>query len=112
MASAIDRPVDVHAYADRIVIKQAGLVVGEHSRGRNQIAYDLWHYAPVLARKPEAARRPLQGLAARFERLRRKLKVTDGGDPQMVKILTAVLTDGLLAVQTACGGDRCRHRQR
>jgi Mu transposase, C-terminal domain len=40
MASAID-PVDVHAYAGRIVIKQAGLVVGEHSRrfGRNQTAY-------------------------------------------------------------------------
>jgi Mu transposase-like protein len=34
MASAIDRPVDVHAYADRIVIKQAGLVVGEHTTRR------------------------------------------------------------------------------
>jgi transposase len=108
MASAVGRPVDVHAYADRIVIKQDGLIVGEHSRrfGRNQTAYDPWHYVPVLARKPGALRNgaPFKDwpLPASIERVRRKLKATDDGDRQMVKILTAVLTDGLQAVEAAC----------
>jgi transposase len=108
MASAVGRPVDVHAYADRIVIKQDGLVVGEHSRrfGRNQTAYDPWHYVPVLARKPGALRNgaPFKDwpLPASIERVRRKLKASDDGDRQMVKVLTAVLTDGLQAVEAAC----------
>jgi hypothetical protein len=53
-AKALGRPVDVYAYAERVVIKLDGLIVGEHARrfGRNQIAYDPWHYVPVLARKP------------------------------------------------------------
>jgi hypothetical protein len=29
-ASAVGRPVEVHAYADRIVIRQDGRIVGEH----------------------------------------------------------------------------------
>lgn len=108
MAHAVGRPVDVHAYADRIVIKQDGLIVGEHSRrfGRNQTAYDPWHYVPVLSRKPGALRNgapfkdwPLPGS---MERVQRKLKATPDGDRQMVKILSAVLTDGLQAVEAAC----------
>ena len=57
-ASAVGRPVDIHAYADRIVIRQNGRIVGEHQRrfGRNQTAYDPWHYVPALARKPGALR--------------------------------------------------------
>ena len=116
---AVGRPVDIHAYADRIVIKQDGVVVGEHARrfGRNQVAYDPWHYVPVLARKPGALRNgapfkdwPLPGA---IEKVRRKLAGTDDGDRQMVKMLTAVLTDGLSAVEAACAEalDR-RHRQR
>ena len=31
-ASAVGRPVEVHAYADRIVIRQDGRIVGEHTR--------------------------------------------------------------------------------
>src|ERR1700730_5037632 len=31
-ASAVGRPVEVHAYADRIVIRQDGRIVSEHSR--------------------------------------------------------------------------------
>ena len=108
-ASAVGRPVDVHAYADRIVIKQDGVIVGEHARvfGRNQATYDPWHYVPVLARKPGALRNgapfkdwPLpSGLAS----VRARLAGTDDGDRQMVKILAAVLTDGLAAVEAACG---------
>lgn len=45
MANAVGRPVEVHAYADRIVIRQDGGVVGEHRRrfGRDETAYDPWH---------------------------------------------------------------------
>ena len=32
LATAVGRPVDVHAYADRIVIRQDGVVVAEHAR--------------------------------------------------------------------------------
>jgi hypothetical protein len=31
-ASAVERPVEVHAYADRVVIRQDGRIVGEHPR--------------------------------------------------------------------------------
>jgi hypothetical protein len=34
--------------------------------------------------------------------VRRKLKGSDDGDRQMVKVLSAVLTDGLTAVEAAC----------
>jgi transposase len=107
-SSAVGRPVDIHAYADSIVIKQDGIVVAEHRRrfGRDQTAYDPWHYVPVLARKPGALRNgapfkdwPLPGA---IEKVRRKLAGSDDGDRQMVKILTAVLTDGLQAVEGAC----------
>ena len=108
MAKAVGRPVDVHAYADRIVIRQDGEFVGEHPRrfGKGQVIYDPWHYVPVLARKPGALRNgaPFKEwvLPSSIERVRRKLKGSDDGDRQMVKILTAVLTDGLQAVEAAC----------
>jgi transposase len=107
-ASAIGRPVDVHAYADRIVIRQDGRIVAEHRRsyGRGETVYDPWHYVPVLARKPGALRNgaPFKDwvLPTAMERIRRKLAGSNDGDRQMVKILAAVLTDGLPAVEAAC----------
>jgi hypothetical protein len=43
-ASAAGRPVEVHAYADRIVIRQDGRIVAEHARrfGRGEIRYNPW----------------------------------------------------------------------
>jgi hypothetical protein len=41
-------------------------------------------------------------LPAAIERVRRKLAGADDGHRQMVDILTAVLTDGLPAVEAAC----------
>jgi hypothetical protein len=41
-ASAVGRPVDIHAYADRIVIRQDGRIVAEHRR-RGETIYDPWH---------------------------------------------------------------------
>jgi hypothetical protein len=107
-ASAVGRPVEVHAYAERVVLRQDGRIVGEHPRkyGRGEIAYDPWHYVPVLARKPGALRNgaPFKDwvLPAALERVRRRLAGTDDGDRQMVAILSAVLTDGLPAVEAAC----------
>jgi len=107
-ANAVGRPVEVYAYADRIVIRQDGRVVSEHRRsfGRGETIYDPWHYVPVLARKPGALRNgaPFKDwvLPAAMERIRRKLAGVDDGNRQMVNILTAVLTDGLPAVEAAC----------
>ena len=107
-ASAVGRPVDIHAYADRIAIRQDGRIVGEHRRsfGRGETVYDPWHYVPVLARKPGALRNgaPFKDwvLPTALDRVRRKLAGSDDGDRQMVKILAAVLTDGLAAVDAAC----------
>ena len=107
-ASAVGRPVEIHAYADRIVIRQDGRAVAEHARhhGRGETIYDPWHYVPVLARKPGALRNgaPFKDwvLPASLDRVRRKLAGSDDGDRQMVAILASVLTDGLPAVEAAC----------
>src|SRR3954452_17389336 len=107
-AHAVGRPVEIRAYADRIELRQDGKLVGEHARcfGRDQSVYDPWHYVPVLARKPGALRNgaPFKDwlLPAGLERIRRKLAGTADGDRQMVRILAAVLSDGMPAVETAC----------
>jgi len=108
LATAVGQPVDVHAYADRIVIRQDGVIVGEHVRafGRGQTVYDPWHYVPVLARKPGALRNgaPFKDwvLPAGIDKVRRRLTGLEDGNRQMVTILTAVLSDGLPAVEAAC----------
>ncbi len=105
---AVGRPVEIRAYADRIVIRQDGAIVGQHARrfGRGETIYDPWHYVPVLARKPGALRNgaPFKDwlLPVGLEQVRRRLKGSDDGDRQMVKVLSAVLTDGLAAVEAAC----------
>jgi transposase len=105
---AVGRPVEIQAFADRIVIRQDGAIVGQHGRrfSRGETIYDPWHYVPVLARKPGALRNgaPFKDwpLPAGLERVRRRLKGSDDGDRQMVKVLSAVLTDGLAAVEAAC----------
>ena len=109
MASAVGRPVEVRAYADSIEIRQDGRIVGQHQRsfGRDQTIYDPWHYVPVLARKPGALRNgaPFKDwiLPASLNKVRQKLGKSDDGDRQMVKILSSVLSDGLPAVEAACG---------
>ncbi len=107
-ASAVGRPAEVQAYADRILIRQDGRIIAEHRRsfGRGETIYDPWHYVPVLVRKPGALRNgaPFKDwvLPAALERVRRKLAGADDGNRQMVNILNAVLTDGLPAVEGAC----------
>ena len=101
-------PAFTRAYADRIELRQDGRIVGEHRRcfGRDRTIYDPWHYVPVLARKPGALRNgaPFKDwvLPGAMERIRRRLAGSGDGDRQMVAILSAVLTDGLPAVEAAC----------
>jgi transposase len=107
-ANAVGRPVEVRAYAERIEIRQDGRVVGEHPRafGRDRTISNPWHYVPVLARKPGALRNgaPFKDwvLPNGLDRVRRKLTGAADGDRQFVDILTAVLSDGLPAVEAAC----------
>lgn len=108
LSSAVGRPVEIQAYADRIIIRQDGSIVGEHDRvfGRGVTVFNPWHYVPVLARKPGALRNgaPFKDwvLPSAMEKIRRRLKQVDDGDKQMVSILSCVLTDGLPAVEAAC----------
>ncbi len=108
-ARSVGRPAEVYAYADRVVIRQDGVALAEHERrfGRGQTVYDPWHYVPVLDRKPGALRNgaPFKDwvLPADLTRVQRRLARVDDGDRQMVDILNAVLSDGLAAVEAACG---------
>src|SRR5438309_613819 len=73
-ASAVGRPVETQAYGGRIVIRQDGIIVGEHHRrfGREETAYDPWHYVQVGALRNGA---PFKDwvLPAAMEKIRRKL---------------------------------------
>jgi hypothetical protein len=108
ISTAVGRPVEVHAYAEKIVIRQDGAVVAEHARsfGRHETVYDPWHYVPVLARKPGALRNgaPFQNwvLPTAMAAVRRKLGGVSDGDRQMVAILGCVAADGIVAVEAAC----------
>jgi len=107
MSTAVRRPVQVRAYADRIIVRCGDTVVAEHARhfGRDRMILDPWHYLPVLAKKPGALRNgaPFQGweLPPALTRLRRKLGTGDEADRRFVRVLAAVLTDGLAAVEDA-----------
>ncbi len=106
-ARVVRRAVQVRAYADRIVVRCDGEVVADHPRffGRDRTIYDPWHYLPVLATKPGALRNgaPFQGweLPPALARLRRKLGVGDDADRRFMRVLAAVLDDGLEAVEAA-----------
>ncbi|WP_454882963.1 IS21 family transposase [Sphingomonas oryzagri] len=107
MAKAVRRTVQVRAYADRIVVRCQGEVVAEHPRffGRDRTIYNPWHYLPVLVTKPGALRNgaPFQDwdLPPALARLRRKLGAGDEADRRFVRVLAAVLVDGLDLVEAA-----------
>ena len=108
MAKAANRPVSLRAYAGRVEIRLDGEIVANHARifNRDQVAYDPWHYLPVLARKPGALRNgaPFKGweLPPALARVRGRLGVGDDADRQFVGILAVVMDDGLEAVEAAC----------
>ena len=106
MSTVVGRTVDVFAYADRIVIKHNGTVVGEHPRSfvRDHVEYNACHYLDVLMKKPGALRNgaPFMDLPGALGRVQRKLRTMKDGGRQMVAILTSVESDGLSAVEGAC----------
>jgi transposase len=107
MAKAARRTVQVRSYADRVIVRSGEDIIADHARlfGRNQTTLDPWHYLPVLARKPGALRNgaPFQGwdLPPALTQLRRKLGTGDEADRRFVRVLSAVLTDGLETVEDA-----------
>ena len=107
-AVAAGKPVQVRAYADRIVVWCNGQRVGEHRRvfGRDATLYNPLHYLPILARKPGALRNgaPFREweLPPALARVRTRLGRSHEADRQFVAILGAILTDGLDAVEAAC----------
>ena len=70
------------------------------------MVYNPWHYVPILKRKPGALRNgaPFRdwALPKALKRVRARLARHEHGDRQVVKILAAVLEDGLEAVEAAC----------
>ena len=76
------------------------------SFGRGKIVYEPWHYVPILQRKPGALRNgaPFKDwkLPRALGRLRTRLAAREDGDRQFVRILAAVLEDGMEAVEAAC----------
>lgn len=107
-ARAVGRPVQVQAYATKIVILQNGAVVGEHARafGRDGTIYDPWHYVPVLERKPGALRNgaPFKEmtLPPAMAKVQERLSRAPDGSRQMVAILLAAHDKGLDVVEAAC----------
>jgi transposase len=107
-AAAVGRTVMLRAYADRIVVVEAGAVVGEHPRvfDRHQVRYNPWHYVGVLQRKPGALRNgaPFRDweLPAPLSAMREALGEGADGDRQFVGILGAIATYGLETVAAAC----------
>ncbi len=106
-AKAVRRTVQVRAYATRIVVRLGDEVLADHPRffGRDRTIYDPWHYLPVLVTKPGALRNgaPFQDweLPPALSRLRRKLGAGDDADRRFVRVLAAVLDDGLDLVEAA-----------
>ena len=106
--SAAGKPVQVRAYADRIVVWCNGQRVGEHRRvfGRDATLYNPLHYLPILARKPGALRNgaPFREweLPPALAQVKTRLGRSHDADRQFVAILGAILTDGLDAVEAAC----------
>ena len=107
-AQVAGQSVEVYGYAERVVIRKDGEVVGDHKRlfGKGNTAYDAWHYVPVLTRKPGALRNgaPFRNwaLPEPVQMVRERLSGYDDGDRQMVKILCAAMHHGLDAVTVAC----------
>jgi len=109
-ASFANRPVSLHAYAERLVVVAENQVIAEHTRYFNQdnkspskTFYDWRHYLPVLQRKPGALRNgaPFSELPSSFKQLQCILLKRPGGDREMVDILALVLHHGEATLEQA-----------
>jgi transposase len=100
--------VSLRAYATRIVLVADNQIVGEHVRhfGRNHTVYNPLHYLALLDHKPGALRNgtpfKVWELPKPVDKIRAQLMKQPGGDAECVKILQAIVRDGLEAVTVAC----------
>jgi transposase len=108
-ASFANRPVSVRLYHDRVVAVAEGNVIAEHARvytrshNGGKTVFDWRHYLSAVQRKPGALRNgaPFKDMPEGFRKLQTILLSRDGGDRQMVEILSLVLQYDEQAVLTA-----------
>ena len=90
ISSAVGRPVDIHAYAERVVIRQEGRIVGRTSTPlwarRNRIRSVALRASSGSQAGRSANGAPFQDwvLPTALERVRRSLTGSDDGDRQVV----------------------------
>jgi hypothetical protein len=99
-ASFANRPVSLHVYPERLVIVAEGQTVCEHERiiershrKPGKVIYDWRHYLAVIQRKPGALRNgaPFTEMPEAFRSLQDHMLRKEGGDREMVDILSLVL---------------------
>ena len=108
-ASFANRPVSVRVYPNKIAIAAEGQILCEHPRhiDRSHVPgrtiYDWRHYLAVIQRKPGALRNgaPFAEMPDAFRRLQGYLLKRQGGDREMVDILSLVLQHEEQAVLAA-----------
>jgi transposase len=108
-ASFANRPVSVRLYHDRVVAVAEGHVIAEHARvysrshAGGKTIFDWRHYLSAVQRKPGAMRNgaPFKTLPEGFRKLQAILLPREGGDRQIVEILSLVLQYDEQAVLTA-----------
>jgi transposase len=104
----VHQPVSVRAYADTIKVVAEGEVIAEHARrfGRNETAYNPWHYLPALEKKPGALRNGAPfvdwDLPVAIRKVQDRITRLANGDRQFVSILAAIPYEGIEAVSIAC----------
>jgi len=99
-ASFANRPVSLRVYPARLVIVAEGQTVCTHERiidrshrKPGRVIYDWRHYLAVIQRKPGALRNgaPFTEMPDIFRRLQDHMLRKEGGDREMVDILSLVL---------------------
>ncbi|SDE33807.1 hypothetical protein SAMN04488239_11781 [Ruegeria marina] len=99
-ASFANRRVSLHVYPDRLVVAAEGQTVCTHGRiiershhKPGRVIYDWRHYLAVIQRKPGALRNgaPFTEKPEAFRRLQDNMLRKEGGDREMVDILSLVL---------------------
>ncbi|MFC4217261.1 IS21 family transposase [Pseudophaeobacter arcticus] len=99
-ASFANRRVSLHVYPKKLVIVAEGQTICEHvriiersHRKPGKVVYDWRHYLAVIQRKPGALRNgaPFTEMPAVFRQLQDHMLRKDGGDREMVDVLSLVL---------------------
>ena len=99
-ASFANSRVSLHVYPERLAVVAEGQMICEHvriidrsHRKPGRVIYDWRHYLAVIQRKPGALRNgaPFTEMPNAFRQLQDHMLLKDGGDREMVEILSLVL---------------------